>query len=442
MDNIQRYVTELKETLDHLPWEAIQAVVSTLRQARLSDRQVFILGNGGSAATASHFACDLGKVTILPDRPRFRVIALTDNMPLFSAYANDYGYEHVFAEQLAGLLRSGDVVIAISGSGNSANVLQAIKLARSAQAVTIGFAGFDGGQLKDLVDICIHVPINCMEQVEDIHLMLEHLICTSLRQEPALDGYGVPALSSQRPGAESMMKRQHALLHETAVTRHHALLPETVGVMASQGVMALQRTGQTRRAAVFLDRDGVINENRPDYVKSLDEFVFLPNVFEPLQQLAQNGLFIVVVSNQSAINRGLVLPETVEAINRQMCEVEATNGGRIDAVLTCPHRPDEHCHCRKPAPGLLLQAAERFALKLPRCYLIGDAIGDIAAGLAVGCRSILVLTGKGREQLPRLAEEGYSGYHVAADLREAVSWIVGQSDDRTSPVPDGDQTGG
>jgi D-sedoheptulose 7-phosphate isomerase len=390
IENGKRYVAELKETLDHLPWEAIQEVISILHRARLNDRQVFILGNGGSAATASHFACDLGKGTILPDRPRFRVTALTDNMPLFSAYANDYGYEHVFAEQLAGLVRAGDVVIAISGSGNSANVLKAIKLARSAQAVTIGLTGFDGGKLKDLVDICIHVPRHCMEQVEDIHLMLEHLICTALRQEAALDRYGVPALSYQRHGAEGM------------------------------------RAGQTMRTAVFLDRDGVINENRADYVKSWEEFVFLPNVFEPLRQLAQNGQVIVVVSNQSAINRGLVSPETVEAVNRQMCEVVATNGGRIDAILTCPHRPDENCHCRKPAPGLLLQAAQQFALDLPRSYLIGDALSDIAAGLAVGCRPILVLTGQGREQLPRLVEKGYSGYHVVADLREAVSWIVAE----------------
>lgn len=178
------------------------------------------------------------------------------------------------------------------------------------------------------------------------------------------------------------------------------------------------------RAAVFLDRDGVINENRVDYVKSWEEFVFLPNVFEPLRQLAQNGLLTIVVTSQSAINRGLVLRERVEAIHRQMCEVVSRNGGRIDAVFTCPHRPDENCRCRKPEPGLLLEAAERFDLDLPRSYLIGDALCDIAAGLAVGCRSILVLTGQGWEQLPRLVEQGYSGYHVTADLTEAVELII------------------
>jgi endonuclease-3 len=181
-----------------------------------------------------------------------------------------------------------------------------------------------------------------------------------------------------------------------------------------------------RRSAVFLDRDGVINENRADYVTNWEEFVFLPGVFEPLRRLAQSGLLTIVVTNQSAIHRGLVSQETVEAIHRQMRERISRSGGRIDAVFTCPHRPDEPCRCRKPEPGLLLQAAERFDLDLPRCYLIGDALSDIAAGLAVGCCPILVLTGKGREELPRLIKEGYSGYHVTADLMEAVEWIVGR----------------
>lgn len=184
----------MKATLDQLPWEAIRDVVGILHHARLNDHQVLILGNGGSAATASHFACDLGKGTEVPGYPCFRAIALTDNMPLFSAYANDCGYEHVFARQLANLMRPGDIVIGISGSGNSINVLKAIELARTMQATTIGFVGFDGGQLKETVDLCIHVPSDCMEQVEDIHLMLEHLICTCLRKAIGLDKYPIPTL--------------------------------------------------------------------------------------------------------------------------------------------------------------------------------------------------------------------------------------------------------
>jgi len=186
MDGIYRYIQEIKQTLDQLPWSAIQTTIAILHQARLNNRQVFIMGNGGSAATASHFACDLGKGTLMPGRPRFRVIALTDNMPLFSALANDFGYDRVFVEQLASLVQPGDVVIGISGSGNSPNILNAILFAHQVGATTIGLTGFDGGRLKGLVDVCILVPNHCMEQVEDLHLMLEHLISSQLRQAISL----------------------------------------------------------------------------------------------------------------------------------------------------------------------------------------------------------------------------------------------------------------
>jgi len=182
MSVIQEYLDELIGTLNDLPTDDIERAVDVLQYARLNDKQVFILGNGGSAATASHFACDLGKNTVVPDRPRFRVMALTDNMPLFSALANDYGYGRVFAEQLANLVRPGDVVIGISGSGNSVNVLNAIRLAREVGATTIGLTGFDGGKLKGMVDVCVLVPSHCMEKVEDTHLVLEHLITTAVRE--------------------------------------------------------------------------------------------------------------------------------------------------------------------------------------------------------------------------------------------------------------------
>jgi D-sedoheptulose 7-phosphate isomerase len=182
LEGIKMYMDELIDLLNRVPRFPIQDVISILAHARFNNKQVIIMGNGGSAATASHFACDLGKGTLMPNLPRFRVIALTDNMPLFSALANDYGYDYVFSEQLQSLIQPGDVVIGISGSGNSPNVLNAIKSARQAKAITIGLIGFDGGLVKDLVDVYIHVPSNHMEQVEDVHLILEHLICTCVRQ--------------------------------------------------------------------------------------------------------------------------------------------------------------------------------------------------------------------------------------------------------------------
>ena len=182
MDPIRNYITALQQMLERLPLSAIDQVIDALHEARLKKRQVFIMGNGGSASTASHFACDLSKNTRKNGWPHFRVISLTDNMAIFSAHANDEGYDSVFAQQLVAFLQPGDIVIGISTSGNSPNVLRAIELANAMNARTIGFTGFDGGQLVSMVALNVHVDSDCIEQVEDIHLMLEHLICTVLRQ--------------------------------------------------------------------------------------------------------------------------------------------------------------------------------------------------------------------------------------------------------------------
>ncbi len=198
MNFIQNYIVELKETLDDLSEDVIEQVLEILHDARMNNKQVFILGNGGSASTASHFVCDLGKNTRVQRTPNFRVMGLTDNMALFSALANDEGYENVFAHQLGNYLQHGDVVIGISTSGNSKNVINAIQLAISGGATTIGFTGFDSGELGLLVDVNLHVPSNSIEQVEDVHLVLEHLITKALREramEIALDESPLPILA-------------------------------------------------------------------------------------------------------------------------------------------------------------------------------------------------------------------------------------------------------
>jgi D-sedoheptulose 7-phosphate isomerase len=181
MNLYQHYASEIQSTLDHLPWGALDAMVRELHDARLSDRQVFVMGNGGSAATASHMACDLGKNTAVAGLPRFRIMSLTDNMPTFSALANDLGYENVFMEQLANFVRHGDVVVAISASGNSPNVLKAVEFAHACGAITIGWSGHKGGRLAQIVDIPIVIPNESTEQIEDIHLMLEHMTVIAVR---------------------------------------------------------------------------------------------------------------------------------------------------------------------------------------------------------------------------------------------------------------------
>jgi D-sedoheptulose 7-phosphate isomerase len=182
MSLFESYVAEMQETLGALPLAALEACVDALHRARVEDRQVFVVGNGGSASTASHMACDLGKNTVMPGLPRFRVMALTDNMATFSALANDVGYDNVFAEQLANFVRREDILVAISTSGNSANVIRAVELANRVGATTIGFSGYDGGKLAAMADIPIVVPNHCVEQIEDIHLILEHMLTVALRK--------------------------------------------------------------------------------------------------------------------------------------------------------------------------------------------------------------------------------------------------------------------
>jgi D-sedoheptulose 7-phosphate isomerase len=180
LKTINNYLAEVGVTLTLLPVESITQVIDVLGQARDNRRSVFLFGNGGSAATASHFASDLAKGTICSGRPRLKAFALTDNVPLLCAWANDSAYENVFAGQLENLIEAGDVAIAISSRGDSANVLNGVRVAKARRATTIGFIGFDGGKLKELVDVAVVVPCHNMWQVEDIHLLLEHVITTCL----------------------------------------------------------------------------------------------------------------------------------------------------------------------------------------------------------------------------------------------------------------------
>jgi D-sedoheptulose 7-phosphate isomerase len=182
LETIKKYLNQAAGTLKILPTDKIARVVEILAKARDEGRHVYIFGNGGSAATASHFACDLNKGAISKVKRRMKALALVDNIPVLSAWANDTDYSRIFSEQLENLVEPGDVAIAISGSGNSANVLSGARTARSKGALVIGLLGFGGGKLKELVHIAIIVPGDSMEQAEDMHLVLEHTITICLRQ--------------------------------------------------------------------------------------------------------------------------------------------------------------------------------------------------------------------------------------------------------------------
>ena len=170
------YRTKLIETLEGMDLANVDHAIALFRNARENGRHIFVCGNGGSASTASHFACDIVKGASYQRDKRFRIMALTDSLPTLTAYSNDVSYECVFAEQLKNFAEPGDLVLAISGSGNSPNVLRAVEYANSIGCETIGLTGRDGGKLGSIARLNIQVPVPHMGRIEDAHMIVCHMI--------------------------------------------------------------------------------------------------------------------------------------------------------------------------------------------------------------------------------------------------------------------------
>jgi D-sedoheptulose 7-phosphate isomerase len=183
IQGMQKHVDRTAELLQQIDFERVAQLVDKLFEAYQEGRRVFIFGNGGSAATASHLAEDLAKGTIkdLSVTKRLRVLSLTDSVPFISALGNDCGYETIFREQLITNASPGDIAIAISGSGNSPNVVSAVKWASDNGLLTVGLTGYNGGKLKGMVDLSIHSPVLDMEIAENTHLIVVHLLVGGLR---------------------------------------------------------------------------------------------------------------------------------------------------------------------------------------------------------------------------------------------------------------------
>ncbi len=178
-------------------------------------------------------------------------------------------------------------------------------------------------------------------------------------------------------------------------------------------------------AAIFLDRDGVIIENRANYVRSWADVVFLPNAFSSLQRISDKDIKIVIVTNQSGIGRGLIEPSTAEAINSQLVSEIQRRGGRIDGIYMCPHKPADQCDCRKPEPGLLQKAALELKIDLSQSIMIGDALTDLQAGHQAGVSQVaLVRTGRGNDQANLPEATTLSPYLIYDDLAAALTHLL------------------
>lgn len=365
MRTAAHYLAEAAHLVSTIAPGALEEVVDRIVLAHGRGATVFVFGNGGSAATASHLVCDLAKNASRGLSTRIRAMSLVDGVPHLTAWANDNGYESIFAQQLETYAQPGDVAIAISASGNSANVLEAIRFARSRGIETIALTGFDGGQLAALAERCIIIAASRIELVEDAHSVICHSLAVRARER----------LSRAPAGA-----------------RGPAL-------------------------AVFCDRDGVINARRLDHVGQWAEFHFLPGVLEAISRLDAIEARFVIVTNQAAVGRGRLTRAALDEIHHRMTAEIVSWGGHEPALYVCAHAPEDSCDCRKPRPGLLLQAAKELGLDLSASVMIGDSLSDVAAAHAAGCASIMVAPATTRfGPLAPMA--------TAADLRAAVELLL------------------
>lgn len=352
---IGTYISTLQKTIEQLPVELIENLVQILQEARLAEKQVFIMGNGGSASTASHFVCDLAKNTRKEGWPNFKVIGLTDNMAIFSAYANDDGYENVFAHQLANLVQPGDIVIGISASGNSPNVLNAIDEAKRHKAMTVGFTGFDGGKLRQMVDFNIHVESNIIEHVEDIHLMLEHMIVLNLKsaeppnvlRRPSLETttfafksdeavsrlFGQPTAITKGQTEKSTFELLYNISKELAEKLDLHTMLERILELTLNSVRA------TSGSIVVLDEDGCIIEGAFSYEGEMKN-----RQTQQLADIMEQGLAGWVVENRQAV----LIPDTTDdprwlhcswdqGRSRSALSVPLMSHDRVVGVLTMVH---------------------------------------------------------------------------------------------------------
>jgi D-sedoheptulose 7-phosphate isomerase len=178
----REYLSAVQDVLERVDHAVIDQMAEAVWRGYEARKTIFLFGNGGSAALASHFACDIGKGTIAGREKRLKTIALTDNVPLITAWANDKSYEDVFSEQLDGLAEKGDIAMAISGSGNSPNVIKGLQAARRLGLQTLVLTGFAGGKAKPLADLCLVVPSDSMQHIEDAHLCATHAIFLAIRE--------------------------------------------------------------------------------------------------------------------------------------------------------------------------------------------------------------------------------------------------------------------
>jgi D-sedoheptulose 7-phosphate isomerase len=371
----QQFLAEAKEVIERLDCESIEKAAALLAQTRSGGGRLFILGVGGSAANASHAVNDFRKIAGI------EAYAPTDNVSELTARINDEGWQTVFESWLrTSRLRPNDLVLVLSVGGGdveknvSPNLVAALKFSRQVGAKIMGIVGRDGGFTATAADICILIPTVNPAHITPHTEAFQSVVWHLLVSHPAVKQEGTRWESIATDGA------------------HHA--------------------------AVFLDRDGVLNramvrDGKPLPPPGLNQLEILPDASPALTELKSHGFGLYVVTNQPDVSRGSLTRGEVEAMHAKLAASLP-----VDDIFVCYHDDADHCACRKPQPGMILEAARKHNIDLAHSFLIGDRWRDIEAGHAAGCKTILIDYGY-RERRPAQPPEA-----VVHSLREAADWIV------------------
>jgi D,D-heptose 1,7-bisphosphate phosphatase len=358
-ERVGKWARKACEMLAGFPVEAARKAASVICACYERGGKVLACGNGGSATEAQHLVAELvGKFE--RDRASLPALALHANPAALTAVANDYDYSDAFAHQVDALGSVGDVLVAISTSGDSENVVRAVLAAKAKGLTTVGYLGGNGGRLGTVVDVPVIVEAPDTATVQAGHLVLTHTVCGLIED---------------------------------------ALFPNK---------------------AIFLDRDGTLIANR-HYGSDPDEIELLDGVVEGLLKLREAGYKLLLVSNQSGVSRGYFDEGAVARMHDRLQRMLDRYGAALDGLEYCPHHPEGvassyavECSCRKPAPGMLRRAARKHSVNLSASWMIGDIEADVLAGHRAGTRTILV----GPE-----ASTSPPDFR-AKDFLEAVSYIL------------------
>ena len=319
-------LTSSAETIASIDRKMIDRIADVLVDTIKRGNQVIFMGNGGSSADAQHLAAEFtGRY--LMEREPMPAMSLSNIAPV-TAIGNDYSFDDVFKKQVQAFAKKGDAVVCISTSGNSKNIIEAMKAAKEKGAVTITFTG-SGGKMKDMADHALIIPSTETPRIQEGYMVAGHTIC------------------------------------------------------------GLTERGVFGKKAVFVDRDDTIAKDKP-YCGRPEDLTLFKDVPGSIAKLNKAGYLVIVITNQSGIARGKFSEDDLKKIHEKMISDIVKGGGKIDDIFYCPHHPDDGCKCRKPEAGMGIAAVKKHKINTKVSFMIGNSDADIEFGKAIGCTSIKV----------------------------------------------------